>query len=51
MGKTVEIISLATIAGLFIFLIYQFATDFKTTLIVVLLLSLVMYVKKRFFGK
>jgi len=47
----VESLTLLVIVSLFVFLIFRFVTDFKTTLLVVLALATVGFIKSHFFKK
>jgi len=47
----VESLTLLVIVSLFAFLIFRFVTDFKTTLLVVLALATVGFIKSHFFKK
>jgi len=47
----VESLTLLVIVSLFVFLIFRFITDFKTTLLVVLALATAGFIKNHFFKK
>jgi len=51
MERIIEILCLILVVGLLLFLILRFMADFKTTLLLVLAISVGIFVKTHFFGK
>jgi len=51
MRKTIETLCLCVVAGLILFWLFRLVTDFKTTLVVTIVLVIAGLVKSRFFGK
>ncbi|KRM05775.1 hypothetical protein FC89_GL001485 [Liquorilactobacillus ghanensis DSM 18630] len=51
MENIIKILCLCLVAGLILFLIFRFVTDFKATLVLALIILVGNFIKTHFFGK